>query len=577
MNNIEMILDNFFKDSRIKSILIDGPWGCGKTTIAKEFIIQYNKKCNNNIYYVSLFGCKNIDEINTKLYYQNNKNKTIQMTGNVISKAIDIIPLNGSNIAKNIEYALGEIKKNYKFKGKIVIFDDIERASSIGYEDMMGYFNSLILQGCKLICIVSSDNIENGVLNEFELFKEKVFDRLYRINNVDNDIYEAVFKDYDTSELRNKFLLFFNNIRLAIKTKYLFLQILEYIKKSDTLIREDDKNIIFLGCIYAIIVVFGKSILDKCNIDINDNYSYAIESIFNKYDNQRKSNRDKMIHISIFEKDMNINGFFGLLTSILNILLYEDYRNFESFFNVKFNNNSILNKEFYFLSDSNKIEYYNKFLNTIDDESIKWSDELQKNFVDIYRYSNLDISDQLIKKIVKKIINTNLLENNDKNYINHFMEYIYMLEKTQYRNYDEFKKRVIKIYDEQIDDKDKKNFNELLQNNDYVALGAFITLRIKENACTDMNYWLNKLLIDNHFYLPDLSNDISYSEWQYCHIISEYVKKSGLQHEFLFLLYNLIINNIDNISMKDRILTLASVVHNNKVNAESDLYNLVSS
>lgn len=72
---INEVLENFIMNKETKSILIDGPWGCGKTYQINEFMKKFINNKTNKIYYLSLFGLESIDEIHTTLYYQLHPNK----------------------------------------------------------------------------------------------------------------------------------------------------------------------------------------------------------------------------------------------------------------------------------------------------------------------------------------------------------------------------------------------------------------------------------------------------------------------------------------------------------------------
>ena len=67
--NKRNILDdlNKFIDSDYNIILLDGPWGSGKTYLLNEYV-KANDSKGVRFYYVSLHGMKNIDEINTNLF-----------------------------------------------------------------------------------------------------------------------------------------------------------------------------------------------------------------------------------------------------------------------------------------------------------------------------------------------------------------------------------------------------------------------------------------------------------------------------------------------------------------------------
>ena len=62
--NKESLLNELknFIDSPYNIVLLDGPWGSGKTFLLHE-LIKDNKMKDIRFYYVSLHGLKNIDEI----------------------------------------------------------------------------------------------------------------------------------------------------------------------------------------------------------------------------------------------------------------------------------------------------------------------------------------------------------------------------------------------------------------------------------------------------------------------------------------------------------------------------------
>ena len=209
--NLEKIIEDFISEKNLKSIVIDGPWGSGKTTVISDFIRKNSSKYK--ISYVSLFGLSSVDELNTKLYYSNKKHTNIHKIGNLISKAISIVPIKGYKISEGLDFVLGNLERNYKAKNTIIIFDDFERIKNVDYVELMGYFNNLNLQLCKIICIVSSENIDENRIVEYNKFKEKVFDRIYRMDSVNNEVFKKMFEDFNIDNIDEKFCLFNNNIR----------------------------------------------------------------------------------------------------------------------------------------------------------------------------------------------------------------------------------------------------------------------------------------------------------------------------------------------------------------------------
>ena len=85
--------------------------------------------------------------------------------------------------------------------------------------------------------------------------------------------------------------------------------------------------------------------------------------------------------------------------------------------------------------------------------------------------------------------------------------------------------------------------------------------------------WLNNKLINNDYYFPNITKSIDYEMWSYCHAIANYCKNSELESDFIQKLRLLIKNNMDNNSLKDRIVTLIKIVSNGKINTIDKLMN----
>ena len=108
VEKLNTVFENFKKDNN-RAILVDGPWGVGKTYQILQFLKKdpsAKEKEKNRIIYVSLFGKTTIDEIHTDIYsklhpLKNGAKKFVQ----IIPK---VAPLFGTvgNIISNMEFAL---------------------------------------------------------------------------------------------------------------------------------------------------------------------------------------------------------------------------------------------------------------------------------------------------------------------------------------------------------------------------------------------------------------------------------------------------------------------------------------
>ena len=190
--NKRNILDdlNKFIDSEYNIILLDGPWGSGKTYLLNEYVNNYQSK-DVRFYYVSLHGMKNIDEINTNLFmkvHPDAKNIT-SIVPNVINPFEEEV-----DTKKTLAYLL---KINKIKPDKIVILDDLERYASSDYDAFLSYLTNLIATGCKIIVVSNLLDFGTSELFLFNTYKEKIFDRIYKAELFDKDVLNAKFGKYE--------------------------------------------------------------------------------------------------------------------------------------------------------------------------------------------------------------------------------------------------------------------------------------------------------------------------------------------------------------------------------------------
>lgn len=247
-----------------KAILIDGSWGCGKTTAVNNAISRIkSRKDKNKIIYQSLFGTRNIDEL-SKCYYEG-LDIAIKATGLFTAPFFRLIPYVGDNICEGISNATNvvHIPSKKKKKNKIIIFDDLERVDKdFSYTSLLGLFNQLILNGCKIICISSLTDLRRSAKKDSDImiFVEKAFDRIIYINESPNDAIISVFKDkVDFAKVAEQCAsMFESNIRIAIKTNELLSNLIrgESIYKY-SLSKKYNKTQILKAAIFSVKAVFS--------------------------------------------------------------------------------------------------------------------------------------------------------------------------------------------------------------------------------------------------------------------------------------------------------------------------------
>lgn len=172
------------------AVLLDGPWGSGKTYFVKEYI----KKSSKKFAYVSLFGFNSVSQINEailkhilgdKIYYTAKYSKKI-LTG-VFKKTIAIDLNNDENsdfdLEGKIEFfsSMSKAIQDIKIK-RILILDDLERCN-IEEQNLFGYINNLVEHQGYLVVLISYQNklkqinTESQLKNNYSSIKDKLVGR----------------------------------------------------------------------------------------------------------------------------------------------------------------------------------------------------------------------------------------------------------------------------------------------------------------------------------------------------------------------------------------------------------------
>ena len=545
-NDISKVIDKFVLDERLHAILIDGPWGSGKTYQIKNFLS--NKHKDEKFFYVSLFGSESIDEINTTLYnlIHPNKVKSSRIV-NTISRSIKVIPYVGG-IGEALEYQLSSGSKKLKSKA-VVIFDDLDRiGDTISFNSLLGYFNQLILQKIKVVCLCSSNGIKEHLLHEFNKFKEKMFDRVFEISQSQEEVIENIFQKYTFNNIDNIISKFNKNIRMAQKTYLLFDEVMTYLNVHNYPFDRDINELELLGCCADIVNIVFKDNISAYN-DLRSSVSYKYyEVVFG--DNIAKGIQH------LFEKKESFNVVSEnkqkFYFALLKLFLFNDYVAIDKTFNLHDTEEEhILDKSFYYLSDENKLIYINEFIEKSINDEIKLDEYYANMLFDILKYSDYvfddEIRDQILTKIVKGVIK----------HKNRILYFAHVFGQLKVRVYDQnriehvqkWDTRLKEIYVEYKVDTIMEQLEEF--KNDYSELFYVIEDIIRDDELLSSPR-IKEYIVSNNYLLPDLSGDTNQQSWSFAHIVASYFKLAGLENEFIDEVVRICKSAKDNISMIDR-------------------------
>ena len=568
----DIIIQVANQDMCCKSVLIDGDWGCGKTTIIKEAIdeISKNKNLKKKIIYQSLFGIKDVDELT--MCYSNVANGAIKIGKAIVTPFVKSIPYVGEEVHASLDNATALFNPNFKRKNKVFIFDDLERVdSSFSYISLMGFFNQLLLRDCIIICISSLNGLSKINLERKDdlcNFIEKSFDRVFYINEAPTDIIIKIFSDLENiSQVIKKYIKTFeNNLRLAIKVHRLLSEI-ETAKSVCNYNFNRINNEQFLkAAILCIMAVYTNVQLESID-EKEKNKSYLewfiaasdkpLEKRVLKRINEELSNNGEIYLPE--EKDI----ISELSRCFSYVEIHNDYSELERCYGSKEEkqkSDNQVNESIFYLSDEDKKKRFENLVSKILNNEVNYDKSLIDEIVDIFKYTRFDFKqdgliEHLSSHIAKEAINGN------KTSLNRLEDYIsFPRESGDEKVYTQIEE----IYDKSNElyrgTKNSELSIELMkyyQEKDYASLTDFIYDVANFKKPQFIRDSFNQLLLDNNFYLPNLRETINYNSWSYCHEVARYVRdKENLEKPFLSLLEKIAKENSDSDSAVDRINAL---------------------
>ena len=168
MNTTELneYIENYLvKDKSHRAIMMTAPWGTGKTYYIKNDLRKYFEDKDLGYVYVSLYGIKDLKELNKQLFMEiNAKNFAKNTTGKSVLKIVGKTIIKGvaSFFGVNLDQSPEDWQKLYdsvNLENKLIIFDDIER-SQIDLIEFMGYVNNLVEDdGIKVLMVTNHEEL----------------------------------------------------------------------------------------------------------------------------------------------------------------------------------------------------------------------------------------------------------------------------------------------------------------------------------------------------------------------------------------------------------------------------------
>ncbi len=532
-------------------VLIDGPWGVGKTYQINECVKKYKKNKKVKFAYVSLFGTNSIDEIHTRLYQQLHPNKHIAKNCiNLIPAAIAFMPYVG-NVVGGLENVLGGSKKianlmdkdltkdvialgekisvsehgNKSIKSKnvqIVILDDLERkAEELTFDIILGYINTLMFQGIKVVLVCDKSNISDQVgLNKF---KEKVIEREFCLATISTDAIDSYCKDLTYIQID----LLDNNIRTLKKSLKFYCEIYEKVNNSKYINIEE----LLTNCI---LVVKSLSYIDDIEKEQPSTEQLVEDIRINKATGSAYL-ASKLKLIKHTHHDIAWNQ--ELLIALLSVYYYCDYLRVDEFYTpiVEGELSNILLEECYFQDTKGKQDLLKKQYEFIRDHNAYFSDQGIKRIGEFYKYKNILTNIIDFNELEEFMIDASVQKPDAIDKISLYLQFQFNGQRLD--EFVEFEKRLRFESKALLNEAKIKELNNYFEQDDYENLCKSFSHMDGDQSFNDsccLNEIQYKNLLNHNYFLPKLNETISLSEWQFAHLIVSIInkeKKRGIEFD----------------------------------------------
>ena len=288
-NELNTYIKNYLEhDKTQRAIMITAPWGFGKSYYIKNDLCKFLHDNKLDFAIVSLYGIESLKEINKELFLEIKLRKAHKRFGAWAKTILSGTAVVGKTLLKqlakvDIDFNIKEpnyekIYKSIDLKDRLIIFEDLERAS-IDIVEFLGYVNNLVEQdGVKVLLVANEKEImqyENAINNGKE--EQKLTDKSKKYLKIkEKTICDTINFYSDNYESIKSILEKFNN-------KY-FKSLLQEDKNGDLLlVKKIEEQMLKEQCMnYRSLLFACQKTEDMLNLlDKNKNYNLGfIENLF---------------------------------------------------------------------------------------------------------------------------------------------------------------------------------------------------------------------------------------------------------------------------------------------------------
>lgn len=182
----------------------------------------------------------------------------------------------------------------------------------------------------------------------------------------------------------------------------------------------------------------------------------------------------------------------------------------------------------FYLDDKGHNDYKKAFLTNL--PNFDFLDKQQERIFRSILSNCLDeLTDQEINKVIKQIIKS--VPNEQAGMI---FEDISMANDGTSKTINTFTAKLQEAFKSKLNKENRSTINDFIINRDYKELTNYL---YNNKYATDENKEIIlKILEEKDFCLPDLSKEVNYSSWGYCHEVARFVANTNYQKSFIDVL-----------------------------------------
>ncbi len=225
-------IKNYIGDIKLKgAIMINGPWGSGKSYYINNTLLPYlRKQCNCNAIKVSVYGLKDISELIKQIYFEtklsnrkipkNKPSKEAVSGGKIILKGLFSGITSFFNIDLKInDKDLNKLYSSIDLSNKLIVIEDLER-TAIDMAELLGYINNLTELGNAKVLLVANENeitTQNVMFNKENQNNEQIYSESAKeyLHIKEKTVSDTIFFELNLDESMDNIIRMFNNDQLT--------------------------------------------------------------------------------------------------------------------------------------------------------------------------------------------------------------------------------------------------------------------------------------------------------------------------------------------------------------------------